>query len=135
MSIDLIAEELSEDAIALWRASGSAARNVASRLSITHLFCDPSIEERKSLGILMPKEIAAMQGFGQFWTSHQDAVIIAEERKMWPIRESFWLERLRTLSFNECVFILGTEHVDSFGSLLRREGFTVQVNCTNWKQA
>jgi hypothetical protein len=48
--IDLVAEELSEWAIQKQSnlgAVGSVARNVASRLHITHRFCDPDEEQRK----------------------------------------------------------------------------------------
>ena len=57
--IDLIGEELSEEALALWHATDSVARTVAVRLLIEHLFCDPESEERHRLGILTDKEAAA----------------------------------------------------------------------------
>jgi hypothetical protein len=132
-NIDLISEELSEAAISLWGATGSVARNVALQLSIQHLFCDPSPDERECLGILTSKEIAVSLGFEEVWSKTQEAEITAEERNYWPIRERFWLERLRTVAFHNCAFILGSEHVDSFGSLLGTEGYQVQVICRDWE--
>lgn len=131
--IDLIAEELSEEAITLWGAKGSVARNVATRLSIMHLFCDPGLDERKKLGILTRKEIAAELGYGRTLTSSQSAIIDAEERKFWSIREQYWLERLRDLSFSECAFIIGTQHIDSFSALLSAKRFKVHVVIKNWQ--
>ncbi len=131
--IDLMAEELNEEAITLWKAQGSVVRSVASRLSICHLFCDPKREDRRRLSILTVGEAAKKLGYELSWTREQNAAVEAEARKTWPARERFWLERLRQVPFNRCAFVLGAEHVHTFGNLLSSEGFTVHVAQSYWK--
>lgn len=130
--IDLLAEELNEDAIVEWKVSGSVARSVALKLSIPHLFCDINRADRHRLGVLTDQEIAQKLGFGSFWTRQQVAQIDAEVRKAWFIRENFWLGKLHQSSFNRCAFILGAKHVPTFEALLNSQGFTVHVAQTNW---
>lgn len=134
VNIDLIAEELSEWAIRKWAfrgATGSVARDVAQRLGIKHLFCDADSDERKSLGILCRREIATKLGFPEFRSPEQERILDCEERKVWPIRERFWLRKLQQMKFTECAFVLGSIHVDTFGKLLNSEGIGVQVH--DWK--
>jgi hypothetical protein len=54
-------------------------------------------------------------------------------RKTWPAREGFWLERLRQVTFARCAFVLGAKHVETFGTLLSTEGFTVHVAHSHWE--
>jgi hypothetical protein len=131
--IDLMAEELNEQAITRWKAQGSVVRSVASRLSICHLFCDPGREDRQRLGLLTDMEAAKKLGYELSWTQEQDAAVKAEARGTWPARERFWLDHLRQVPFNRCAFVLGAEHVQTFGSLLSSEGFTVHVAQSHWK--
>ncbi len=131
--IDLIAEELNEEAIAKWQAGGSVAKSVASRLFIRHCFCDPDREERQRLGVLTDQEAAKKLGFASSWTSQQDVLVLAEVKKSWLARENFWLERLREVTFMRCAFVLGAKHVATFRDLLRAQGFTVHIVKENWK--
>jgi len=122
--IDLIAEELSNEAVRKWMAADSVARHVARRLGVRHLFCDPESGQRRALGIRSLDEIAAELG---------PLDLEAKEKEAWLIRERFWLERLREVPFNACVFILGSQHVESFELLLRSEGWEATVVEKNWK--
>lgn len=131
-NIDLLAEELNQEAVTLWRAKESVARTVATRLSINHLFCDPTLVDRRCLGILPPKEIASNLGYGRCRTSEQEAILTAEEKKTWSIREQFWLEQLGTVCFQECAFILGSSHVETFSALLTTKGIQVHVAHRLW---
>jgi hypothetical protein len=56
----------------------------------------------------------------------------AKERDTWPARERVWLDRLRETSSNACVMILGSQHVNSFESLLRSDGWEVSVVERKW---
>lgn len=131
--VDLLAEELNEEAVAKWKADGSVAKSVASRLSISHLYCDPNLEERQRLGTLTHSEAAKKLGFGSYWAREKDALVEAEVRKTWPARESFWLEKLRQVMFTRCVFVLGAKHVVTFGDLLASQGIAVHVAQSDWK--
>lgn len=131
--IDLIAEELNDEAVTMWEAKGSVAKSVASHFSISHRFCDPKHEDRRRLGVLTDREAAKKLGFNRFWTRAQEPQVKAEVRKTWPTRERFWLDRLRQATFERCVFVLGSEHVETFGQLLTCEGFTVHVAHVDWK--
>ena len=131
--IDHIAEELNDEAIAMWEAKGSVAKSVATNFSISHRFCDPEYEDRRRLGILTDRETAKKLGFSPFWTRAQEHQVTAEVRKTWPTRERFWLDQLRLDTFERCAFVLGSEHVETFGQLLTREGFTVHVTHVDWK--
>jgi hypothetical protein len=130
--IDLLAEELSEEAVSLWQATGSVAKTVAKRISINHMFCDPQLADRRRLGIRTADEIASDLGYGRFLTPAQEAIRTAEERNSWPIREQFWFEELSRVSFKRCAYILGSEHVTTFGALLTNKGFQVHIAHPNW---
>src|SRR6266850_5284786 len=60
--VDLIAEELSEEALRKWKATGSVARHVAGCLGIRHQFCDPDSSQREAIGIQSFGAIAAALG-------------------------------------------------------------------------
>lgn len=114
--IDLIAEELNQETIALWKAKGSVAKTVAKSLSIEHLFCDPELQDRRRLGIFSSLEISLNLGYRRALTHKQSAIFDAELRKGWPIREKCWLDQLGRVLFQRCAFILGAEHVDTFSA-------------------
>jgi hypothetical protein len=117
---NIIAEELNIEAIHLWKASDSVARRVASSLDIDHLFCDPDSDQRKILGIKDRNEIARDLGYGRVLTNQQSNEVDIIERSYWERREKYWLDRLLEESFQKCFFLMGSVHMDSFCSLLRR---------------
>ena len=132
--IDLIAEELSNEAIRKWKATDSVARHVAYRLGVRHLFCDPESGQRKALGICSLDETATeIEPLGPFSLAKHIELAEAKEKEAWLIRERFWLERLREVPFSACVFILGSQHVERFAWLLRSEEFKTVVVEKNWK--
>jgi hypothetical protein len=89
--ITLIAEELNEDALKLSRASKSTVQDVAKRLGLIHLFCDPTIAERKQLRI------------------HKDQ----------DLREEHWLSRLSNYRDGETIlFVCGADHLETFSKKL-----------------
>jgi len=136
-AIDLIAEELNEWEIERSKPQGatsSVARDVASRLGIKHLFCDPDEADRKRLGINSRKELANSIGVvGHFLTPEQSTRICQMIREQWPIREGFWLEKLQRTDFSHCAFILGANHVESFAKLLTSKGFDARVESQDWE--
>ncbi len=108
---DLVAEEMSEEGLRLFRdegATGSVPRDVAMRLGVRHLFCDPDSVERTRLGIPSGKE-------------------------GWAARERRWWQKLREVNFTRCAFVLGAQHVDRFATLLASEGIDARTESKNWE--
>lgn len=108
---DLVAEEMSEEGLRLFcdeGATGSVGKDVAMRLNVRHLFCDPDSEERICRGIPPGKD-------------------------GWPERERCWWQKLREVVFTRCAFVLGTQHVESFATLLASEGIDVRIESKNWE--
>src|SRR5216683_5104087 len=111
--VDLLAEELSDEAVRKWKAEDSVARHVARCLGVRHLFCDPESGQREALGIRSFGDILAELG-----PRPTVDLVEATEREDWRVREQHWLNTLRNVSFTTCVFILGSQHVESFETLL-----------------
>jgi hypothetical protein len=130
---DLIAEELNEDAIKKSNARDSVARKIAKFLRIQHLFCDPSIEERKTLGIKCFKEIYEELGYGRTLTREQSNEVSKIEKTYWEKREKFWLERLIEQRVGKCIFLVGADHTDRFASLLSANGVRCIIVETHWE--
>ena len=130
---DLIAEELSEDAIRKWNASDSVARNIAKTLSVNHLFCDPNIDERKVLGIKCRQQIIRELGYGSVLTREQSLQVDKIEKSHWDVRERFWLDKLIENSSGRTIFLLGTDHVDRFVTLLMANRIATIVVDRDWQ--
>lgn len=130
--VDVIAEELSEDALSLWRATDSTCRLLANQLGIEHVFCDPGKEDRARLNLSNDEALRRQHGYSRFLSSSQLAHIDELLRAEWAVRERFWLDRLRTCSFSRCLFVVGADHVMSFFSLLRDESVHAEVTHAKW---
>jgi hypothetical protein len=133
---DLIAEELSQDAIdTIWKprgAKGSVAKRVADNLAINHLFCEPNLAIRRQLGIKNRQELFKELGYGPVISDAQGKEVNSIQKRFWVVRESFWKKFLLEKKFARCIFILGSEHIESFGRLLEAEGATVEVVAKDW---
>ena len=131
-AVQALAEELNEEAITLWHGHDSTARKLAQSLGITHLFCDPTIQERTQIGIPTNVQIRTKLGFGSAMTSIEVERLDAELRNHWPARETYWLDRLRSICCNECLFILGSDHVQSFKDLLTAHQIEAYIAHEDW---
>lgn len=125
--VTMIAEELSEEAMQSCEVKESIGQKVARELGIEHQLCDPTSEERKSLGIPSEAELKQRLGLGKFLKDDELRRLDAEKQKYWPIRERFWLDRIRHAAGQAVLFICGDSHVDSFRWLLESEGLDVEV--------
>ena len=103
LNVSIIAEEFSEEALIKSNATTSVSQNIAIKLNIAHKFCDPSTEQRASLGIENHKQ-----------------------------REHFWLNCLQQEIHDKIIFICGDKHIDSFADLLKTMGFRVRIISKNW---
>lgn len=132
-AIDLLAEELNEESIKCFRASDSIARLIASERKLNHLFCDPNSIERRNIGIPTTEELRQKFSYGGNPTNKQNSNIETEARVYWPIRERFWLDRLMSRSSNRCLFVLGSNHVDSFSQLLSNQSIRNEIKSRKWE--
>ncbi len=105
-SATVLAEEFSEDAMALSSASISTVEEIARGLKLRHLFCDPGKAERLRLGISTDVQ-----------------------------RESYWLERLRRFETEKIIFVCGDRHVATFSSILVHKGWKHEVLSKGWGRA
>ena len=131
-SIDLLAEEFSEEALGLWKATTTVAQQLATERQITHIFCDPNTDQRRELGIPNDEELKSKLGYGSILNLSQLKQISIEELSFWSIREEYWLNRVLEITANKCLFVLGSGHVDSFSMLLTNRGFSIEIKNHNW---
>lgn len=136
---DLIAEELNEEAIKKSKGNDSVARKIIEvlkkkhSLKIDHLFCDPDSAQRKILGIKCFKKIAQELGYGQGLTHEQELEVDKIWKSYWDKRERFWLNKLMEQKFKKCIFLVGANHVDRFGSLLIDNGIQPLILEKDWQ--
>jgi hypothetical protein len=104
VSPDCIAKEFNQNALHNSHALFSVAQKVSSEVGACHLFCEPTVQERRALGL----REGGRQG--------------DYER-----RERYWLDKLISQKAANVIFICGADHVASFGALLQKNGFSVQV--------
>lgn len=100
LNISILAEEFNEDALRISKASTATVRDAADCLGLKHLFCDPTRQERKDLGINNDRDL----------------------------RERFWLSRLGIHLNNETIlFVCGADHLESFRRKLLDNGVTAEI--------
>jgi hypothetical protein len=105
----VIAEEMSKRRVDLMgRGASSVAKKVAEELGLRNAYCDPDLEERRSLGVGIRQED----------------------------REPIWRDRIQPFSPNETsmIFVCGAYHSISFQSLLERSGLHARIHCQDWTE-
>jgi len=105
LKVKTIAEEWSHEANQRNKVQFSTVQTVATNLDLKHIFCDPTIEERKKHGIN---------------ESNKDR------------REEFWIERLKDLLHEKILFVCGEDHLESFKSKLDSRGILVEIVSQGW---
>ncbi len=101
----MIAEEFSTEALRNSNARISTAQTVADALGIRHRFCDPTSDERVRLGIAK-----------------------SDHRR----KEQCWLDCIKDNQDENIIFICGCSHLESFASLLVKEGFRAHIHSQGW---
>jgi len=130
-SISLIAEELSIEAINRNKAIDSIAHVTALSIGIKHLYADPDLKARESLGIPSEKQIREELGLGRILSHGQLACLDEAKSKYYPIREKYWLSQIKDQNCSKVLFLCGDSHVESFASLCSNKGHHVDVLSTN----
>jgi hypothetical protein len=134
----LIAEELDEQLVSNYGPQASSvAKDVAKRLGVGHLFCDPNTVERRAMGLKVGTEMvdrarAIAKETGEHWVD----VHWTEVKKGFAAREAVWLERLLPHRPNSMsiVFVCGADHVDSFKAMLEAGKIHASIHCRDWTE-
>ena len=135
LDLSVIAEELNEEAIAKQetfrkQSLASVAQKAASILNLEHRFCDPNTSQRADLKILTISEVRKNLGLR---VGQDEGLVEKEEmQRYWPLREKFWLDRIKDKSEEGILFICGVSHVERFLSLLEANGMKSVVLHKDW---
>ena len=129
--VDLIAEEMSAEALIKY-ATTSISYLAANSIGIPHLLCDPNNAERTELNIPSEDELRAQLCLGNRRVGVVEKIDNAK-KLYWPIREAEWLRRVEHQRCKLCLFILGSDHVLSFDSLIRKNGNLSRVLIEKWE--
>lgn len=144
-SISVIAEEFNAEFLHdVYNATEDTALAAAGEAGVDHIYCDPDEAERDKLGIPYYADVRDMvmekHGIsGGFIFDDEKRKMVeletaAEVKKFWHLRESFWLEKLRSRLCGNILFLCGHEHVDRFRALLETEGVEVSVVDPFWRR-
>lgn len=119
LRIKSIGEEMSTDALRLAKVEKSTVLEIAEEFRLPHSYCDPDEKERSYRGILGKQDLQMQQ----FFNNLSDEEIEDLKAEHYKKRESVWLEKIRDVFVEPMLFICGIQHLDSFSSLLTRNGF------------
>jgi hypothetical protein len=139
LKADMIAEEASDEWVTTYgHGASSMAMDVATKLGIQHLFCDPDTSQRRALGLKVGEELrthamAVSKEAGQDWTDVHDAEI----KKQFSTRETVWLERMKSCEHNNrsIIFVCGADHVETFKAMLDAKEMPASICCRDWTQS
>ncbi|MAZ67631.1 hypothetical protein CL652_02580 [bacterium] len=133
LGVDVIAEEFNEDAIRWSMASHSTLGRLAEELRITHLYCEPTIQERKELEIPSYGQIKKTLGLSPTIPIEEEIRMVSEKQKEYfAPRENFWLNKLTPFLSDTVLFVLGSKHMDSFSSLLEQKAIDYVRRVEYW---
>jgi hypothetical protein len=100
-------------------------------LGIEHRFCDPDYAERRTIGYESGTAIY------QVLTTTGDATLPLKELRLmayaiamgryFPIRERFWLDRLKGWREHDAIFVCGYGHLESFSFMLENERILYRI--------
>jgi hypothetical protein len=99
LNVSLIAEEFNEDVVKRNHASSVTLMEVASQLGIDHRFSDPTVQQRKDLGI----------------------------GKDLDRREEFWITSLKDALNRDIIFVCGAAHLNTFRKKLTAKGLEAEI--------
>lgn len=112
-AIEIIAEESSKDVLKEWRIEKTSVQEISVNHDLQYIACDPSIDERKTLGIRSDEEIKQEKGLPKILNHEQLAILDKEKIKDFPKRENYWLDKIKKYSDRQVIFICGLQHLDT----------------------
>ena len=131
--IDLLAEEMSVEALRREGCHQSTVQVVARRTNIAHVFLDPDSAERSALGIPSYDEIKARRGLGKYVFEDDAAKLKVAEREHWGTREAEWVRRLDAAQFARALAVVGSKHVESLSATLHLRNHAVTILTAKWE--
>jgi hypothetical protein len=131
----VVAEEYSEDALKRSEISGKGpqeffTRKITTTRNVKHVLCDPDLKTKYSMGYQERGGWAMQISRLPTCESPLDRTLLPaalEVLKDFPLRENYWLQRLKDVLRQEVVFVCGDYHVDTFGVRLKDNGIRSQV--------
>lgn len=144
LNITLIAEEFNEEFLYdVFNATEGTAEKAAEASGISHLYCDPDASEREALGIpyyadvmdMVKERHSVREKFimDRGLREEVERETALEVKKFWPVRERFWLNKLKRRLDENILFLCGHEHVSGFSALLSEEGIPAAVIENFWR--
>ena len=122
--ISVVAEEFSTEACEISDVDASVCHQVASRMQLRHLYCDPISSERAKLGIPSQADLVAQvkKDLGVSVIMGKDSNEYYDQlaAKYHCIREHFWLAKLAPYKRDNVLFICGIDHIGSFSEMLAK---------------
>lgn len=132
LEIDLLAEEFNMEAVEAAFQSKSVCQIIATNLDISHQFCEPSTAERILIGVENFKDIKNRMGFGRVMTLQQDNQLTIEHKKYFRKREEFWVDKIQSQNYKNCLFVCGSDHLPSFVETLSDHEIKYNIICSRW---
>jgi hypothetical protein len=131
--VRLIAEEMSCQALGSLSNRGSSCKQVADKLGLPHLYCDPESDEREQLRIREQDDIR----IDGFFSGQSQDVIDEKIQQELDKRRIVWQKKLcnymrsRSIEY-PVLFICGARHALPFRDLLIEKGITCEVAIEDW---
>lgn len=111
----------------------SIARIIAEGMHrpLPYMPCEPNSDERKALGIPTGEEIidrCLREYNGDALGQCRDSELL----KYFPLREKFWIERLRQVAVSPILFVCGPDHIRTFSCHLTENGIPCKIISFDW---
>lgn len=134
LDIEILMEEYNEDAKRWDQVTQSVIEKIAYAKELEHIFCEPSLEERKANGILTETQIFKKLGFDNLTDLNveQKALVDEEQIKHYAVREVLWYDTIKDDIESNMLCVIGASHISTFGNLLKKKGNDHKVLSENW---
>lgn len=150
ISVDLICEEMSEEALnERGDLPKSIAKTIANEIGCKHIFADPSRKEREEIysdDIFnnIDFDDDTLNIYGTNFPIDQNYIEDGQEIRLWKSeydlkkiyrREIFWVQKIiDSLKNNNIIFICGANHVPTFKRILNSRGFVASVVTSDFSE-
>jgi hypothetical protein len=135
---ELTAEELNQEQLdeSSEPTQKSVCCQVAKKLNIKHIFCNPTKAQYKQNGYKQENEIAMKlwqkDMSGKAGSDFEIEAKAIEICKYFPWRENYWLEKLKNYSNKSVIFVCGQSHLETFPKRLNQLAIPNQIISSGW---
>jgi hypothetical protein len=123
-----IGEEMNIDALNLAKVEKSTVLKIAEELNLPHAYCDPDENEREINNILGEQKLEIKR----FFNNLSDEEFKNLKSQDFCRREKIWLEKIEDVFVDPMLFVCGIQHLESFSSLLRKNGYACHLIEETW---